>query len=114
MEQLRELGCGIALDDFGTGFGSFTYLKHLAVTELKIDISFIRDLVGNETDRRVARAIISVAKSFGMATVAEGVEDETTLEMLRKMEVDFAQGYHLGHPRAIRGQIRPEAAVSVV
>lgn len=98
VEELVALGFGVALDDFGTGYGSFTYLKHLPVTELKIDILFIRNLVGNEVDRRVVKSIISVAENFGMTTVAEGVEDEETSILLRDMGVDLLQGYHLGRP----------------
>jgi EAL domain-containing protein (putative c-di-GMP-specific phosphodiesterase class I) len=96
--QLTDLGCGVALDDFGTGYGSFTHLKHLPVTELKIDIDFVRDLVNSPTDQRLVTSIVSIAKAFGMQTVAEGVEDAETLELLRKLEVDFVQGYHIGYP----------------
>jgi EAL domain-containing protein (putative c-di-GMP-specific phosphodiesterase class I) len=96
--QLTDLGCGVALDDFGTGYGSFTHLKHLPVTELKIDIDFVRDLVSDPTDQRLVRSIVSIAKAFGMKTVAEGVEDEATLELLRTLDVDFVQGYHVGYP----------------
>ncbi|MFN8113606.1 MAG: EAL domain-containing protein [Solirubrobacterales bacterium] len=98
VESLTELGCHVALDDFGTGYGSFTYLKHLPVTELKIDIEFIRGVADNPTDERVVRSIIDVAAIFGMHTVAEGVEDERTLEVLRGLGVDYVQGYLLGRP----------------
>ena len=98
VEALTALGCGVALDDFGTGYGSFKYLKHLPVTELKIDIEFVRGLVGDPADRRVVSSIIAAAKNFGMQTVAEGVEDEATLRVLRTLGVDFVQGYHLGRP----------------
>ncbi len=96
--RLTELGCGVSLDDFGTGYGSFTYLKQLPVTELKIDIQFIRGLVDDPADRRVVESMISVAQNFGIKTVAEGVEDEATLELLRELGVDMVQGYHLGRP----------------
>ena len=75
VRQLTEMGCGVALDDFGTGYGSFTYLKHLPVTQIKIDTSFIRGLVDDEADRRVVKSIIQTAANFEMKTVAEGVED---------------------------------------
>lgn len=101
VNDLTELGCGVALDDFGTGYGSFTYLKHLPVTELKIDLSFIRDLHADEVDKRVVKSIITVAKNFDMTTVAEGVEDEQTLQLLLEMGVDLLQGYHLGRPAAM-------------
>lgn len=98
---VAELGCGLALDDFGTGFGSFTYLKKLSVDYLKIDIEFIRDLVANEANRHVVTAIVSLAHAFGQQTIAEGVEDAETVEVLREYGVDYAQGYHFGRPAAI-------------
>jgi EAL domain-containing protein (putative c-di-GMP-specific phosphodiesterase class I) len=98
---VAELGCGLALDDFGTGFGSFTYLKKLPVDFLKIDIEFIRDLVANEANRHVVTAIVSLAHAFGQETIAEGVEDAETVEVLREYGVDYAQGYHFGRPAAI-------------
>ena len=95
---LTEMGCGFALDDFGTGFGSFTDLKHLPVTHLKIDITFVRDLSRNENNRRIVASIVSLAKSFGMRTIAKGVEEEAPLELLSELGVDYAQGYFLGRP----------------
>ncbi len=100
-QGLVELGCGIALDDFGTGFGSFTYLKRLPVNYLKIDIEFVRDLLTNPANQHVVKAIVSLAKAFGLQTVAEGVEDEETLTLLRDYGVDYAQGFHLGRPAPI-------------
>ncbi|MCU1622990.1 MAG: hypothetical protein JWL79_1835 [Frankiales bacterium] len=97
-EAVTALGCGLALDDFGTGFASFTYLKLLPFTHLKIDIEFVRDLPDNAANRHVVDAIVSLAKGFGQLTVAEGVEDEATVELLRERGVDYAQGYHLGRP----------------
>ena len=78
-EQVRALGCRVALDDFGTGFSSLSYLKHLPADYLKIDIEFVRDLSSSETDARVVRGIVGLAREFGQITVAEGVEDERTL-----------------------------------
>ena len=98
---VAELGCGLALDDFGTGFGSFTYLKKLAVTHLKIDIEFVRDLVDNEANRRVVQVIVGLARAFGLRTIAEGVEDQQTLEQLRAEGVDYVQGFHVGRPERI-------------
>jgi PAS domain S-box-containing protein len=100
-QGLSNLGCGLALDDFGTGFGSFTYLKRLPVDYLKIDIEFTRDLEFNVANRHVIHAIVSLAHAFGLQTIAEGVEDEATLELLREDGVDFAQGYYLGRPAPI-------------
>jgi PAS domain S-box-containing protein len=99
---LAALGCGLALDDFGTGFGSFTYLKKLPMTHLKIDIEFVRDLVANPDNLHVVKAIVSLARAFGLKTIAEGVEDEEALTLLRAEGVDFAQGFHLGRPSPTR------------
>jgi EAL domain-containing protein (putative c-di-GMP-specific phosphodiesterase class I) len=95
---VTELGCGLALDDFGTGFGSFTYLRALPLRYLKVDVSFVRHLALRPDDQRMVRSIVQIAEQFGLQTVAEGVEDEATLELLVSMGADFAQGFHLGRP----------------
>jgi PAS domain S-box-containing protein len=95
---LSALGCQIALDDFGTGFGSFTYLKSLPITYVKIDVEFVRDLITNEADQHVVKAIVSLCRDFGYQTIAEGVEDAATLALLTESGVDFAQGFHVGRP----------------
>jgi EAL domain-containing protein (putative c-di-GMP-specific phosphodiesterase class I) len=100
-ERVKRLGCGLALDDFGTGFGSFIYLKHLPVTELKIDMEFVRHVSHSRADRRLVESIVMIAQALGVRTVAEGVEDEATLTLLRKYAVDFAQGWHLGAPTPV-------------
>jgi diguanylate cyclase (GGDEF)-like protein/PAS domain S-box-containing protein len=96
--RIRELGCSLSLDDFGTGFSSFTYLKHIPAQYLKIDIEFIRELEKNPADQQLVQAIVSIARGLGQKTVAEGVEDEETLATVRKLGVDYAQGFHLGRP----------------
>jgi PAS domain S-box-containing protein len=95
---LADIGCGLALDDFGTGFGSLTYLKVLPIQSLKIDIEFVRELATNAANQHLVKTIVGLARGFGHRTVAEGVEDEETLALLREYGVDFAQGYHLGRP----------------
>jgi len=95
---LTGLGCGLALDDFGTGFGSFTYLRRLPLRYLKIDRSFVVDIARSPDDRRVVQSIVGIAAHFGLLTIAEGVEDAPTLDLLRELGADFAQGFHLGHP----------------
>jgi EAL domain-containing protein (putative c-di-GMP-specific phosphodiesterase class I) len=102
-ERLAELGCGFALDDFGTGYGSFTYLKHLPVSYIKIDMEFVRALRADSPDRQVVSAIVDVARNFGIETIAEGVESQATLELLRTLGVDYAQGYLIGRPGPVRG-----------
>jgi diguanylate cyclase (GGDEF)-like protein/PAS domain S-box-containing protein len=100
-ERLVALGCHFALDDFGTGFASFTYLKRLPVEYLKIDIDFVRDLARSKRDMFVVRAIVSLAGDFGQQTIAEGVEDEHTADVLRELGVTLAQGYLFGRPEPI-------------
>lgn len=99
--ELTKMGCGVALDDFGTGYGSFTYLRHLPVTQLKIDMEFIRGIGNDAADRRVVESMIDVARNFEMSIVAEGVEDERTLELLRELDVDLVQGYLIGRPQPL-------------
>ena len=97
-ERLRALGCKLALDDFGTGYGGFTYLKQLPLDFLKIDIQFVRDLVSNPGSRHVVEAVVSLAAGFGLQTIAEGVEDSETYDLLSELGVDLAQGYHIARP----------------
>jgi PAS domain S-box-containing protein len=100
-DRLERLGCSLALDDFGTGYGSFTYLKHLPAQFIKIDIDFIRELLHNPADQQVVRSIIGVARSFGIKTVAEGVEDQATLDLVTAYGIDFAQGFHIARPAPV-------------
>jgi PAS domain S-box-containing protein len=102
-QRLVELGCGFALDDFGTGYGSFTYLKHLPVSYIKIDMEFVRELTSHSADLQVVKSIVDVARNFGIQTIAEGVESQQALEVLEGVGVDFAQGYHLGRPAPTPG-----------
>lgn len=99
--RLERLGCELALDDFGTGFGSFTYLRHLAVQVIKIDVDFVRDLPHSLTDFHLVRVLVSLAGSLGQKTVAEGIEDAGAIEILRRLGVDHAQGYLIGKPQAV-------------
>jgi PAS domain S-box-containing protein len=97
-QGLSKIGCPIALDDFGTGFSSFTYLKTLPITYLKIDVDFVRDLARNAANQHLVRAIVGLAGDFGYETIAEGVEDAEALAILKEFGVDFAQGNYLGAP----------------
>ncbi len=99
--KVRELGCRFALDDFGAGFGSFYYLKHFQVDLLKIDGEFVRGIANSEIDRRMVGAMVEIARSLELQTVAEFVEDEEVLDCIRRLGVDFAQGYHLGRPEPV-------------
>ncbi len=99
IDALRHSGCTICLDDFGTGFASFAYLKHLKADVLKIDGLFVRNLP-NEPDNQVfVRSIIEVARGMGKQTVAEFVENEASLNLLRSFGVDMVQGYFLDQPQ---------------
>lgn len=96
--RIRALGSKIALDDFGSGLSSFGYLKNIPVDVLKIDGQFIRNLVSDPVDRTMVRAINDVAKSMGIITVAEFVENGGIVDVLADIGIDFAQGYHIGKP----------------
>lgn len=101
--RIGAIGCKFALDDFGAGYGSFYYLKHIPCEYLKIDGEFIRGLTRNDTDRVIVDAVVTAAHRLGKQTVAEYVGDEETLRLLRVLEVDHAQGYHVGAPVAPAG-----------
>jgi EAL domain-containing protein (putative c-di-GMP-specific phosphodiesterase class I) len=100
-QQLSALGCQFALDDFGSGFGSFYYLKHLPFDVVKIDGDFIKALSTSKTDQLTIQAIVTIARGLEKKTIAEFVEDQETVEMLQRFDVDFAQGYHIGRPEAV-------------
>ncbi len=99
IESLHQTGCPVCLDDFGTGFSSFAYLKHLDADILKIDGLFIRNLIEDHDNQVFVKAIVDVARGMNKTTVAEFVEDEEILAMLRTFGVDLVQGYHLDMPQ---------------
>lgn len=98
--RLKELGCQFALDDFGSGFSSFTYLKHLPVDKLKIDGAFVQGMAYASVDQAMVRSMNEIAHALGKQTVAEFVENEQTLRLLKQYGVDFAQGNYIGKPQA--------------
>ena len=98
MRELKARGCKFALDDFGTGLSSFMYLKTLPVDYLKIDGQFISQIATDPVDRSMVEAISKVGRALGIATVAEWVENEAVLDELKRIGVDFAQGYHMARP----------------
>ena len=100
LQQLRDLGVTISIDDFGTGFSSLSYVKRLPVDRLKIDQSFIRDVVCDPSDRAIVAAIVNLAHSLRMEVVAEGVETVEQLEYMRSVGCDLVQGYYYGRPMA--------------
>ena len=101
IRRLKKLGCSFALDDFGIGFSSFSYLRLLPVDYLKIDGSYVRNLETDHNNRAIVHAMNSVARSLGMKTIAEFVENENILKILKELEIDYVQGYYLGRPSPV-------------
>ncbi len=101
ISRLRKQGCLFALDDFGTGLSSFGYLKSLPVDFLKIDGMFVRDIANNPIDRAMVRSVNEIGHVMGKKTIAEFVENDETLNVLREIGVDYAQGYGIGRPRPL-------------
>lgn len=98
LAEVREKGMRFYLDDFGTGYSSLSYLKRFPVSTVKVDKSFVRDMHNDASDRALVGAIVAMAKSLGMSSVAEGVETMEQLELLRAMDCRYAQGYHFSKP----------------
>lgn len=107
IKELKARGCRFSLDDFGSGLSSFSYLKNLSVDYIKIDGSFVVDMLKDPIDRAMVKAIVSVGHIMGIQVIAEWVENRETLELLREMGVDYAQGFHLGRPEEIRQESPP-------
>ena len=101
IHALRELGCRFALDDFGTGLSSFGYLKHFPIDFLKIDGSFVKEILRDPIDREMVRSINEIGHLTNKKTIAEFAENEEIITMLRGLGVDYAQGYGVGHPQRI-------------
>ena len=101
LERLNALGCKLAIDDYGTGYSSLAYLRRLPVHELKIDKSFVIGMGSDASDALIVRSTIDLAHNLGLSVVAEGVEDDPTLERLRAMNCDMVQGYLLSRPLGV-------------
>ena len=99
LSGLKQLGTSVSIDDFGTGYSSLSYLKRFPVDFVKIDRSFISDLAEGEVDTEIVRAVIRLSAAIGMRAVAEGVENETQLQLLRELGCPLVQGYHLARPQ---------------
>ena len=98
MNKLRELGIGLSIDDFGTGFSSLSYFKKIPASELKIDRSFVRNILESEDDRKLVETIIELAHRFDMEVVAEGVETSEQADFLRDLRCDIGQGFYFSAP----------------
>jgi diguanylate cyclase (GGDEF)-like protein/PAS domain S-box-containing protein len=105
ISALHALGCRFVLDDFGTGFSSFAYLKNLPVDFLKIDASFTHQLAQDPIQRALVESIQQIGSVLGMKTIAEGIEDDATLEVVRELGIDYGQGFALHRPAPIRDVI---------
>jgi EAL domain-containing protein (putative c-di-GMP-specific phosphodiesterase class I) len=101
IQALKELGCRFALDDFGTGLSSFGYLKHFPVDFLKIDGSFVKEILHDPIDREMVRSINEIGHLTGKLTIAEFAENAEIINMLRNLGVDYAQGYGVASPQRI-------------
>jgi EAL domain-containing protein (putative c-di-GMP-specific phosphodiesterase class I) len=113
---LKALGIRLALDDFGTQYSSLSYLRRFPFDILKVDQSFVRDMLNEARDREIVRSVISLAHAIGLTVVAEGIETEEQFEAVREMGADRAQGYLLARPlpaAAFSELLRPASAMQL-
>ena len=106
MDNINRMGVGLSIDDFGTGYSSLAYLKQLPVDELKIDKSFVMEMLEDENDEIIVRTTIDLAHNLGIRVVAEGVESLTVARRLKELNCDAAQGYYLGRPMEVEDFIK--------
>lgn len=111
ISELHKLGCSFSVDDFGSGFSSFAYLKDLPADYIKLDGSFIHNLHQDTIDQALVKAMIQVIQALGKKAVAEYVENEEILNILKDMGIDFVQGYHIGHPIPVEKILLQQSAL---
>jgi len=98
LETIKNTGINLSIDDFGTGYSSLSYLKRLPVDEIKVDRSFVMEMIEDKDDDIIVRATIEVAHNLGLKIVAEGVHDKQTWERLKTLSCDIAQGHYISKP----------------
>lgn len=98
IKQLRDIGVQVSIDDFGTGYTSMSQLKELLVAKIKIDRSFVTDMMMNHNDAVIVRTTVDLGHSLGFKVIAEGVEDQATWDQLEGLGCDSAQGFHMSRP----------------
>jgi len=98
LADLHQMGVRISIDDFGTGYSSFAYLARFPVHTLKVDRSFVKEIVGNDTSHKIVKSLVRLAHSLQLTVIAEGVEDAEVTELLKRMRCDMVQGYAYGRP----------------
>jgi EAL domain-containing protein (putative c-di-GMP-specific phosphodiesterase class I) len=111
LDELRASGCKIALDDFGAGYSTYSYLRKLKPDFVKIDGSFVQQILTNPEDYKIVEHIRELSTVFGAKSIAEHVEDAETADVLRRIGVDFAQGYYYGKPKMIQEYVPTAVAV---
>jgi EAL domain-containing protein (putative c-di-GMP-specific phosphodiesterase class I) len=101
LTRLHALGIGIAMDDFGIGYSSLSYVKRLPISVLKVDRSFVRDVVNDKYDEAIIASIVAIAHGLGFRVIAEGIEDDSQLRRIAALGCDDAQGYYFGRPQTL-------------
>ncbi|HAU1322270.1 TPA: EAL domain-containing protein, partial [Legionella pneumophila] len=98
LNELKEMGIKVSIDDFGTGYSCLSYLKELPIDTIKIDKEFIKDLITNQPNQALVKAIIALAKNLSLHLIAEGIENKYQLNFLKKLGCHYGQGYYFSHP----------------